>query len=109
MYYRCQNVNRKSHDKFNDDCPAKRSRLEKQPAHNCPQMVPDDEVAFGRNVEILAAEVSKAKPRADILKDMMKRTFPNRWDMYLNQSTLVGYLSDYPLLKKITYVSHVAV
>ena len=85
--------------------PTKRSRLEKQPAHTCPQMVPDNEVAFGRNVEILSAELSKLKPRADVLKDMMKRTFPNRWDLYLNHSTpptLLGYLSEYPLLKKTT-------
>ena len=110
IYYRCQNVNRKSKSICDSSPSTKRLKLDKQPAHSCPQMVPDDEIAFGRNLEILSAEVIKSKPRTDVLKDMMKRTFPNRWDLYLNRShppTLSGYLSEYPLLKKTSYVSKV--
>lgn len=38
----------------------------------------------------------------------MRRTFPNRWDAYVNNkepSTLLEYLSQYPLLKKASFVS----
>ena len=49
------------------------------------------------------------QPRLEVLKEMMQRTFPNRWDLYVNHSTpptLFEYLSEYPLLKKTLYVSY---
>ena len=42
------------------------------------------------------------------MKDLMRRTFPNQWDAYINNnepSTLLEYLSQYPLLKKASFVS----
>lgn len=64
-------------------------------------------VSYGRNLELLKAELGKPKPRSDVMKDLMCRTFPNRWDDFVNHAepgTLLGYLGQYPLLKKATYV-----
>ena len=64
-------------------------------------------MSYGRNQELLKAELSKPKPRTDVLKDLIGRTFPNRWDSYVNHNnpaTLLEYISLFPLLKKTTYV-----
>ena len=68
----------------------------------------EDDVSYGRNLDLLKAEIVKSKPRGDVLKDLMTRTFPNRWDAFVNKNqptTLLEYLSLFPLLKKTTYVS----
>lgn len=105
MYYRCQNVNRQSkHDGGNSK---KRPKLDGHAAHLCPPIHAEDDVSFGRNIELLNVEVGKPKPRVEVLKDLMRRTFPNRWDAYVNNnepSTLLEYLSRYPLLKKAAFV-----
>ena len=102
---RCQNVDRASRQ---DGAPRKRIKLNEHSAvHFIPPTNADDDVSFGRNLELLKAEMGKAKPRVDVLKDMLRRTFPNRWETYINgndPSTLLEYLSQYPLLKKATYV-----
>ncbi len=108
IYYRCQNVNRKSR---NDEIqPRKKPKFDdKLPAHVCPPIHAEDEVSFGRHLEVLNTERQKPKPRLEVLKDMMRRTFPNRWDLYINHSTpptLFEYLAEYPLLKKTLYVSY---
>ena len=67
----------------------------------------EDSVSYGRNLELLRAELGKTKPRSDVMKDLMCRTFPNRWDDFVNNSepaTLLEYLGEFPLLKKATYV-----
>lgn len=72
-------------------------------AHLCPPANAEDEVTYGRNRDLLKSEMDKAKPRVDVLKDLMKRTFPNRWEAYVSQNeppSLLEYLSLYPLLKK---------
>lgn len=105
LYYRCQNVNRQSKDEAG---PRKRAKLEdRSHVHFCPPVDADDEVSFARNVDLLKEEMAKPKPQADILKELMRRTFPNRWDAYVSKnepSTLLEYLQEYPLLKKATYV-----
>ena len=105
LYYRCQNVNRQSKDEAG---PRKRAKLEdRSHVHFCPPIDADDEVSFARNVDLLKEEMAKPKPQADILKELMRRTFPNRWDAYVSKnepSTLLEYLQEYPLLKKATYV-----
>lgn len=56
--------------------------------------------------------MAKQKPQPDTLKELMRRTFPNRWDAYVSKNepaTLLEYLHEYPLLKKATYVSPVNV
>ena len=37
-------------------------------------------------MELLKVEMGKSKQRTDVLKDMMRRTFPNRWDSYVNRN-----------------------
>lgn len=106
IYYRCQNVNRTSHQEGGS---RERVKLnEHTHAHLCPPANAEDEVSYGRNLELLKSEMDKAKPRVDVLKDLMKRTFPNRWEAYVSQNeppSLLEYLSLYPLLKKASYVS----
>ena len=78
--------------------------------HFYPPVHADDDVAYGRNLELLRAELGKAKPRSEVMKDLMRRTFPNRWSNYVvsgEPSTLQEYLLDFPLLKKATYVSKI--
>lgn len=77
IYYRCQNVNRKSR---NDEIqPRKKPKFDdKLPAHVCPPIHAEDEVSFGRHLEVLNTERQKPKPRLEVLKDMMRRTFPNQ-------------------------------
>lgn len=68
----------------------------------------EDGVSYGRNLEQLKSELAKPKPRPEVLKDYMCRTFPNRWDSFINNNdpgTLLGYIGQFPLLKKTTYVS----
>ena len=70
----------------------------------------DDDVSFGRNLELLKAEMSKQKPRSDVLKEYMRRTFPNRWQRYTNPdnpepASLNLYIMEYPFLKKLSFVS----
>ena len=68
----------------------------------------EDDVSYGRNLELLKAEIVKCKPCDDVLKDLMTRTFPNRWDAFVNKNQptiLLEYLSLFLLLKKTTYVS----
>jgi len=65
---------------------------------------------LGRNIEQLTAVLLKPKPRSDVTKVLMCWTFPNRWDMYVNQNeppTSLELLAKYPLLKKAAYVSSV--
>ena len=105
IYYRCQNVNRQSKQ---EGSSRKRLKVDDRAIHLCPPTLAEDDVSFGRNIEQLTAELAKPKPRSDVTKDLMRRTFPNRWDMYVNQNeppTLLEYLAKYPLLKKASYVS----
>ena len=58
--------------------------------------------------KLLKAEHLKSKPRPDVLKDLMTRTFANRWTAFVDRNeppTWLEYLSLFPLLKKATYVS----
>ena len=103
MYYRCQNVNRGSKPQH----APKRQKLDDQVVHFCPPVHGEDEVSYGRNSELLNSEMAKTKPRSDELKDLMRRTFPNRWNAFVNKrepATLLEYLSRFPLIKKTVYV-----
>ena len=106
IYNRCQNVNRSSSNK--DGPPRKRAKKESSAAHLYPPTNADDEVSYGRNLELLKAELSKPKPRVDVLKQLMTCTFSNRYDDFVNNgspATLLEYINDFPPLKKATYVS----
>ena len=106
IYYRCQNVNRNSKQ---DSGHRKRVKVDEHShAHVFPPAHAEDEVSYGRNLELLQSELGKSKPRVEALKDLMKRTFPNRWKAYTCDNeppSLLEYLSKFPLLKKASYVS----
>lgn len=88
--------------------PMKRPRIVDRAVHcNAPANA-DDEVSYKRNVEKLKAEQLKPKARVDVLKDLMKRTFANRFRVLLQGDHPVSaseYLNEFPLLKKATFVS----
>ena len=88
--------------------PRKRTKLS-DPVHShfYPPINADDDVSFERNLSLLKEESEKAKPQSDVLKELMRRTFPNRWDAYASRNdppTLLDYLRQYPLLRKASYV-----
>lgn len=110
LYYRTQNINRSSKQDGITCNKAKRPRLEDHAAHLYPPLHGEDEVSYGRNLELLKAELLRSKPRTDTLKDLMSRTFANRWSAYVDRNdpaTLLEYLSLFPLLKKTTYVCYI--
>ncbi len=91
--------------------PRKRSKLADSTAHVVPPPNADDEISFGRNLELLQAEMGKKNQRSDAIKQLMSRTFANRWQKYTDPlepepSSLNQYLSEYPCLKKLSYVSN---
>ena len=105
IYYRCQNVNRSS----TKESSAKRPRLsyEDQTVHLYPPTEGEDEVSYGRNIELLKAEWGKQKPRAEVVKELLTHTFSNRFDAYVNKHeppSLLEYLAEFPMLKKANYV-----
>ena len=78
-------------------------KLDDLAIHLCPPTLAEDDMSFGCNIEHLTAELVKPKPRSDVTKVLMHWSFPNRWDMYVNQNEppiLLEYLAKYPLLKK---------
>ena len=108
IYYRCKNVNRPEVKSASDDgCPQKkRPKVIDRAVHFNPPENSEDSVSYGRHLEQLQAEQYKMKPRVEILKDLMKRTFPNRFSCLLqgDPTTASDYLKQFPLLKKAAYV-----
>lgn len=85
----------------------KKSKLDDNTAHLYPPLHGEDDVSYSRNVELLQNELEKAKPRNEVLKDLMCRTFPNRWGTFINSKepgSLLEYLSQFPVLKKASFV-----
>lgn len=68
----------------------------------------EDEVSYKRNLELLQAEIGKAKPRSEAVKMLLRQTFPNRWQELVageRWSSVTEYLVDFSVLRKMTYVS----
>ena len=66
-----------------------------------------DEESRSRNSQ-LKEELAKGKPSVEVLKELMMRTYPQRRKWILQDSpcpSVTEILSDYPLLKRSTYVS----
>lgn len=69
----------------------------------------EDEVAFGRNINLLREGFAKPKEQVEVLKELMRRTFSNQWDVFISKNepaTLLDYPKEYPLLKKASYVHY---
>jgi len=60
-------------------------------------------------VQLLKDEYSKAKPRSEVLKELMVRTFPYRRGWILDTAatrSVSDIIDESPLLKKTIYVSY---
>lgn len=90
---------------------SKRLKLTDNTQHYYPIPIPeaaeDDESHF-RNFSRLKDEAGKSKPSVEVLKELMMRTYPRRRKWIIQDSpcpSVTEIVSDYPLLKKSTYVS----
>ena len=104
---RCQNTNRKSSS--NDGAsPPKRPKLRSTEQHNYASLsipVEDDQEANKRNVSKLKQEVLKPKSQTEIIKVLIRRTFPIRRREILEDQPKVDILTeDFPHLKKTNLV-----
>ena len=105
IYYRCQNINRNS----GKSTPGARKKLKLDKTnHFYPPVNSEDEVSYKRNLELLQAEIEKAKPRSETVKMLLRQTFPNRWQELVageRWSSVTEYLVGFSILRKMTYVS----
>lgn len=66
----------------------------------------EDETTHKRNVALLQDEMTKTKPVTGNVKSLMTRTFLNRREWILNSAIPVSEIvTEYPCLKKVSYVS----
>lgn len=82
----------------------KRAKVDDHAKHTYPAIpaCADDETTR-RNLELFQQECLKPKPRSDIMKKLLTRTFPTRRDTILNSNSSVMDTLNH--LKKSTYVS----
>ena len=88
--------------------PKKRAKIDDPAKHTYPAIPEgaDDEESTKRNLELLKGESLKPKPRSDVMKDLLTRTFPVRRVTILNSnSTIVDVVKENSYLKKCAYVS----
>ena len=106
VYNRAQNVNKiAKHDKSTDGpSPSKRLKLSGNDQHFYPVSIPattEDDESRQHNHSRLNDEIAKAKPSADVLKELMTRTYPDRRVWITKTSpppSLSEIMSDYPHL-----------
>ena len=88
----------------------KQLKLHDWATHLYPPCDADDDDSFKKNKDLLVAELSKSKPRIDVLKMLMVRTFANRFQELVNGSiriTARDHVAKYSLLTKPLYVCEV--
>ena len=68
----------------------------------------EDEVSFARHNRVLKAEFSKSKPNAEMVKDLMERTFAMRRKDILSQGHSYDPLAKYPFLQVAKHVSTIS-
>lgn len=86
----------------------KRAKVDDHAKHTYPAIpaCADDEESTRRNLELFKQECLKPKPRSDVMKELLTRTFPTRRDTILNStSSVMDTIKENPHLKKSTYVS----
>ena len=113
IYNRTQNVNKNTAKDTSGTSgpPRKRIKIERNDQHYYPLEIPEtanDGESNERNKSLLKDELTKAKPNSETLKELMARTYPMRRRYIMDVAeppTVTEILSDYPLLKKSTYVS----
>ena len=97
----------KSKRKQNDDetaGPSKKSKIHTMyPALDEPD---SDEVTYNRHVKAMDQEMSKEKPRKEVLADLLKQTFLHRRNFVLNEAESASeVLEKFPGLKISDMVS----
>ena len=108
MYTRAQNVNRPTNEGSSTAPPKKKTKIDDPAKHTYPAIPDgaDDEESTRRNLELLKGESLKPKPRSDVMKDLLTRTFPTRRVSILNSdSSVADILKENPYLKKCAYIS----
>jgi hypothetical protein len=70
-------VNRPTEGASTTAPPRKRAKIDDPAKHTYPAIPEgaDDEESTKRNLEVLKGESQKPKPRSDVMKDMLTRTF----------------------------------
>jgi hypothetical protein len=110
LVIKCQNLNRCDKKSDRDDSPvpsAKRPKLSplKHPYSSFSTEIEDD-TSHERNLTLLKKEAAQVKPRMDVLKDLMKRTYGRRRKLILDGYDSVQHVcSEYSPLKKAFIVS----
>ena len=107
---KCQNLNRCEKKSDTDDSPAPSAkRLKMSPLkhpYSSFSTEMEDDTSHERNLTLLKKEAAQVKPRADVLKDLMKRTYGRRRKLILDGYDSVQHLcSEYSSLKKAFIVS----
>lgn len=104
IYARCQNVNRKGGQP--GTLSPKRIKVEAE-KHVYAELdfESDDSVSVERNSELLRKEMAKHKPKAEVVKRLIKRTLKARRQTVMDGCRPEEVLEKYPHLKKANYVS----
>lgn len=102
IYNRAQNVNRDN----SEAGPVKKKLRTEESTHPIVPVSANDEESNKRNTDLLRNESLKPKPRYDVMKELIVRTYPSRrQSLILNSPRLVSdILKDIPAFKKCTYV-----
>ncbi len=66
----------------------------------------DDKISVERDIDHLKKEVLKAKPRVEVVKELIKRTLKSRRETILNGGRPDVLIEDNPHLKKANYVRY---
>ena len=108
IYTRCQNVNRKGPAPGVPRLKREKNFRGLTSFHTCMPPNADDDVSSQRNLELLDDELRKSKPRPEVVKQLLKRTFAIRWEKFIDDenATLSDYLEKYSVLTKASYVSY---
>lgn len=101
---RCQNINR---DRVDAPVPKKIKPEPQKHTYAAIDLEYEDEVSAQRNREHLKKEISKQKPKPDVVRELIKRTLKTRRDMIMGSSRPEDILSEYPHLRKASYVGYI--
>jgi hypothetical protein len=105
IYVRCQNVNRKE-TKEKDAPKPKRVKVDREKHAYAALDECEDEVSSIRNLEYLRKEISKPKPKPDVVKELLKRTLSARRNEVVDGKRPCEIIEEFPHLRKANYVSY---
>ena len=97
---RCQNVNRHSRKQSTP----KRVQTKIKQKHVYAVLHGEDDVSVERNEIILRKELSRPRPKVDVVKKLIERTLASRRQVVLDDDRPKELIERYPHLKKANYV-----